>query len=45
MCSILAYCSGQADYERVAEMLSRTMIDPGGNAAVYLKRKFRSLQR
>ena len=25
MCSILAYCSGQADYERVAEMLSRTI--------------------
>ena len=25
MCSILAYCSGQVDYERVAEMLSRTI--------------------
>ena len=25
MCSILAYCSGQADYERVEEMLSRTI--------------------
>ena len=25
MCSILAYCSEQAEYERVAEMLSRTI--------------------
>ena len=25
MCSILAYCSGQAEYERAAEMLSRTI--------------------